>query len=112
MFPLGDDDSGRKTTPIVTYILIALNVAFFLVELSNGDEFISKWAFVPARFSADPAGNLITVFTAMFMHGSWLHLGGNMLYLWIFGDNVEDRMGPVRFSIFYVLCGIAAGIVH
>src|SRR3569833_1675381 len=97
MFLLGVDDSARRTTPIVTYVLIALNVAFFLVELSNGDEFISKWAFVPARFSAEPAGNLITVFTAMFMHGSWLHLGGNMLYLWIFGDNVEASFGHAKY---------------
>jgi membrane associated rhomboid family serine protease len=112
MFPIGDDDSERRTTPIVTYVLIALNVAFFLVELSNGDDFISKWAFVPARFSADPAGNLITVFTAMFMHGSWLHLGGNMLYLWIFGDNVEDSFGHAKYLVFYLLAGIAATVAQ
>ena len=108
MFPLGDDDSERRTTPVVTYVLIALNLAVFLLELSNGDDFIQQWAFVPARFSADPGGNLVTVFTAMFMHGSWLHLGGNMLYLWIFGDNVEDAFGHTKYLVFYLLAGIAA----
>src|SRR5450631_4160246 len=108
MFPLGDDDSERRSTPIVTYALIALNLAFFLVELSNGDDFINQWAFVPARFSADPVGNLVNIFTAMFMHGSWLHLGGNMLYLWIFGDNVEDSFGHAKYLLFYLLAGIAA----
>ena len=108
MFPLGDDNSMRRSTPYVTYILIAINVAVFLLELQNSDEFIKRLAFVPARFSADEAGNLPTIFTAMFMHGSWLHLGGNMLYLWIFGDNVEDRFGHFKFLIFYLLTGIAA----
>jgi membrane associated rhomboid family serine protease len=108
MFPLGDDNSMRRSTPYVTYILIAINVAVFLLELQNSDEFIKRWAFVPARFSADEAGNIPTIFTAMFMHGSWLHLGGNMLYLWIFGDNVEDRFGHFKFLIFYLLTGIAA----
>ena len=81
----------------VACILIAINVAVFLLELQSGDAFIQKWAFVPSRYAADPAGQAITLLTAMFMHGGWLHLGGNMLYLWIFGDNVEDRFGPVRF---------------
>jgi membrane associated rhomboid family serine protease len=108
MFPLGDDNSLRRTTPVVTYVLIVINVAVFLLELQNGEEFIQQWAFVPARFSADPATNIPTIFTAMFMHGGWLHLGGNMLYLWIFGDNVEDRFGHIKFLIFYLLTGIAA----
>jgi membrane associated rhomboid family serine protease len=108
MFPIGDDDSQRRTLPYVTYVLIAINVLFFLLELQNGDEFIHKWAFVPQRFAADPAGQLPTVFSAMFMHGSWLHLGGNMLYLWIFGDNVEDSFGHVKYLLFYLLAGIAA----
>lgn len=108
MFPLRDDNSARRSTPFVTYALILVNVLVFLLELQNGDEFIQNWAFIPARFSADPAGNLPTVFTAMFMHGGWLHLGGNMLYLWIFGDNVEDRFGHGKFLVFYLLAGIAA----
>lgn len=108
MFPLGDDNSTRRLTPFVTYTLIAINVAVFLLELQNGDEFIRQWAFVPARFAADPAGDLVTIFTAMFMHGSWMHLGGNMLYLWIFGDNVEDNFGHAKYLFFYLLAGIAA----
>jgi membrane associated rhomboid family serine protease len=108
MFPIGDDNSARRTFPVVTYALIALNVLFFFVELSGGDPFIEKWAFVPSRFLANPFGDFLTVFTAMFMHAGWVHLGGNMLYLWIFGDNVEDRFGHLKFIIFYLLCGIAA----
>ena len=108
MFPIGDDDSTRRSWPIVTVVLIAINVAVFLLELQLGDAFIQKWAFVPSRFAADPASQWPTLFTAMFMHGGWLHLGGNMLYLWIFGDNVEDRFGPVRYLIFYFVAGLAA----
>src|SRR5687768_3705376 len=108
MLPIGDDNTGRRITPIVTYILIALNVVFFLVEMNGGEAFIQRWAFVPRRFLADPAGDFATLFTAMFMHAGWLHLLGNMLYLWIFGDNVEDRFGHAKFVIFYLVCGIAA----
>ncbi len=108
MFPIGDDNSARRTFPLVTYALIALNVLFFFVELSGGDAFIGKWAFVPSRFLGNPSGDLLTLFTSMFMHAGWVHLGGNMLYLWIFGDNVEDRFGHVVFTIFYLLCGLAA----
>ena len=108
MLPIGDDDSSRRTFPFVTYVLVALNVLFFFVELSGGDAFVGKWAFVPSRFLADPFGDSPTLLTSMFMHAGWLHLGGNMLYLWIFGDNVEDRFGHVKFTIFYLLCGFAA----
>ena len=108
MLPIGDDNTGRRITPVVTYILIALNVVFFLVEMNGGDAFIQRWAFVPRRFLADPAGDFATLFTAMFMHAGWLHLLGNMLYLWIFGDNVEDRFGHAKFVIFYLVCGVAA----
>lgn len=108
MMPLGDDNTGRRITPIVTYVLIALNVLVFFLELNNGEAFIQRWAFVPRRFLADPVGDSITLFTAMFMHAGWLHLLGNMLYLWIFGDNVEDRLGHGLFLVFYILCGLAA----
>jgi len=93
MLPIGDDNSARKIVPLVTYALLIINIIVFLIELSGGNAFIEKWAFVPTRFRADPAGDFLTLFTAMFMHGGWLHLGSNMLYLWIFGDNVEDRFG-------------------
>jgi membrane associated rhomboid family serine protease len=108
MFPIGDDDSSRRTVPVVTYALIVLNVLFFFVELAGGDAFIMKWAFVPSRFLANPAADFLTLFTSMFMHAGWLHLAGNMLYLWIFGDNVEDRFGHLKFLIFYLLCGLLA----
>jgi len=108
MFPIGDDDSARRTVPLVTYSLIALNILFFFVELNGGDAFVGKWAFVPRRFLANPLDDFLTLFTSMFMHAGWAHLGGNMLYLWIFGDNVEDRFGHSKFTIFYILCGIAA----
>jgi membrane associated rhomboid family serine protease len=108
MMPIGDDNSARRTLPLVTYALIALNVLFFLVELSGGDPFIMKWSFIPSRFLANPGADFLTLFTSMFMHAGWVHLGGNMLYLWIFGDNVEDRFGHVKFIIFYLLCGLAA----
>ena len=108
MFPIGDENEGRRSLPVVTYTLIALNVLFFFVELNGGDAFIRQWAFIPQRFGQDPASNVPTIFTAMFMHGGWLHLGGNMLYLWIFGDNIEDEFGPAKFLFFYLACGIAA----
>ena len=108
MFPIGDDNSARRTLPVVTYALILLNVLFFFVELSGGDPFIQQWSVVPRRLLANPAGDFPTVFTSMFMHAGWVHLLGNMLYLWIFGDNVEDNFGHVKFLVFYLLCGVAA----
>jgi len=108
MFPIGDDDSSRRTVPLVTYALIVLNVLFFLLEQGGGEKFIMQWAFVPSRFLANPFSDFLTLFTSMFMHAGWVHLGGNMLYLWIFGDNVEDRFGHVKFIVFYFLCGLLA----
>jgi membrane associated rhomboid family serine protease len=112
MFPIGDDDSAERSVPVVTYALIALNVIFFFVELSGGEPFIERWSVVPRRLTQNPGADFITVFTSMFMHGGWLHLGGNMLYLWIFGDNVEDRFGHAKFALFYLLCGIAATVAQ
>ena len=108
MLPIGDDNSARRTVPVVTYALIAVNVLFFLVELSAGEDFIRQWSVIPRELLANPVGEFITIFTAMFMHGGWLHLLSNLLYLWIFGDNVDDRLGHAKFLLFYVLCGIAA----
>lgn len=108
VFPIGDDNSARRSVPIVTYLLIVINVLVFLLELNRGTDFIRTWAFIPREFGARPAAEFQTIFSAMFMHGGWVHLFGNMLYLWIFGDNVEDNFGSLRFLLFYILCGIAA----
>lgn len=108
MIPIGDDNSTRKEVPIVTYALILINILVFLLELSRGEQFIMDWAFVPNRFLSNPAANFPTLFTSMFMHAGWGHIIGNMIYLWIFGDNVEDRLGKVPFLIFYLFCGLAA----
>ena len=93
VFPLGDDNSARRTMPVVTIGHIALNVVFFLVELNGGDAFIRQWAFIPGQFGQNPAGEAHTVFTAMFMHGGcapW----GNMLYLWISETTSRTSSGP------------------
>jgi membrane associated rhomboid family serine protease len=121
MFPI-QDDAPRRGVPLATYLLIALNVAVFLVEISLPkpilEEVISLFGVVPARFTdptwPNPWGSFkyLTLFTCMFFHGGWIHLIGNMWTLWIFGDNVEDRMGSLRFVVFYFLCGLAASLVH
>ena len=108
MIPLRDIIPSR-TTPVVTIALITINVLVFLYELSLGravDAFTLYWGLVPAAFS------WVTVLTSMFLHGGFLHVAGNMLYLWIFGDNVEDRMGHGRFLVFYLLCGVAAALAQ
>ena len=123
MFPIGDDDVKGGFPPIVTWALIALNVGAFLLEISRPEAalqtFIEAWGVVPREYSAaqDLAPMIAapfwsTLFTSMFLHGGWMHLGGNMLYLWIFGDNIERASGPVKFLIFYLVCGLAASAAH
>lgn len=108
MMPMGDDNSLRKSTPVITYLLVALNMLMFILELAGGETFVMQWAFIPSRFLTDSVANIPTLFSAMFMHAGIAHLVGNMLYLWIFGDNVEDRFGKLPYLIFYLVCGIAA----
>jgi len=109
MIPLRDVIPSR-TTPVVTIGLILVNTAVFVYELTLGDRefalFLRSHGLVPA--SASP----LTAITSMFIHGGLLHFGGNMLYLWIFGDNVEDRMGHDRFLVFYLVCGTAAAALQ
>ena len=108
MIPLRDVIPSR-TTPYVTIGIIVLNALMFLWELSVGsqiDQFLFTFGLIPADFMWS------RVLTSMFVHGGWLHVGGNMLYLWIFGDNVEDRMGHGRFIVFYLLCGITAALAQ
>jgi membrane associated rhomboid family serine protease len=124
MFPIGDDDVPGGGSRLVTLALVAANVLAFFLELSRPSEgalqsFIQAWGVVPREYSAGadlapriPLPFWSTLVTSMFLHGGWMHLGGNMLYLWIFGDNLEKVMGHVRFLIFYLLCGVAAGLAH
>ncbi|MBE0475831.1 MAG: rhomboid family intramembrane serine protease [Coriobacteriia bacterium] len=116
MIPLRDENPTRRF-PWVTVALIAANVAMFAYQVSLGPgivEFVTRWAFVPARFFGAPwdPRQWLTVFAAMFMHAGLLHIGGNMLYLWIFGNNVEDRLGRPRFIGFYLLAGVAATLAQ
>ena len=136
LIPIGDDNSERKTTPYVTYALLAANVAVFVLwqGLSANNRFTMGYSVVPFELShgrdlidsvplggnsryaipqaPGPSPIFLTVLSAMFMHGSIMHLGGNMLYLWIFGDNLEDAMGHFKFFVFYILCGIIATVAH
>jgi len=100
------DENVAKSFPAVTYALIAINVAAFLWSLSDFEHTISAYGFVPADFV------LLTLFTSMFLHGGFGHIFGNMWYLYLFGDNVEDRFGKVKYVIFYLLSGLAAALVH
>lgn len=117
MIPLHDDNPTRRI-PWLTILLIAANAAAFAWELSmppaDLSAFLTRWGFVPARFLDSPLdpGEMVTLVTATLLHAGWLHLIGNMLYLWIFGNNVEDRLGPLRFALFYTLCGSAATLVQ
>ena len=135
LFPIGDDNSDRRTTPYVVYGLIAANVLVFLVQMAAGDRFTGGYAAVPYEIThgtdltnvvpiATPDGTFalqqypgpapiyLTLLTSMFMHGSLMHIAGNMLYLWIFGDQVEDLLGHLRFLAFYLLCGLIADAAH
>jgi rhomboid family protein len=124
MFPVGDDQVAGGPPKLITVGLIILNVLAFLLELGQGSEgalqsFIQAWGVVPREYTTGhdiaptiPLPFWTTLLTSMFLHGGWMHLGGNMLYLWIFGDNLEKVMGHARFLIFYLVCGIAAAITH
>ena len=112
LFPIGDNNSSRRVVPVVTYGLIALNVLVFLLEMSQGEPFIRRWSVAPRQLVANPAEELPTIFTSMFMHAGWMHLLGNMLFLWIFGDNVESRLGRARYLGFYLACGIVATLAQ
>ena len=114
MIPLRDTIPSR-TYPIVNLLLIAANAAVFVYELSLGGalhRFLTTYGLVPLRFHALGAGAVMPLVTSMFLHSSWLHLLGNMLFLYIFGDNVEDRLGHVRYLLFYLLAGVAAGLAQ
>jgi membrane associated rhomboid family serine protease len=151
LFPIGDDNQGRLTTPVVVYTLIALNFIVFLVlqqaGTDGGARFTYGYSVVPYEIThgvdllepvvirdspltdsaprnrlnrqplaipeaPGPSPIYLTLLSAMFMHGGWMHIIGNMLYLWIFGDNIEDNFGHVKFVIFYLICGFAASFAQ
>lgn len=115
MIPLYDTVRIRKF-PFINILLIAVNVLAFLYELQLGpsalERFIFAWGLVPAHLTSDPSGTWMTIFTAMFLHGGWFHLISNMWFLYIFGDNVEARMGGMRYLVFYLLSGVAAALLQ
>ena len=141
LFPIGDDNNDRHTTPFINYVLILLNIFVFVYwqELGRNIPFTFAWSTVPAEILSGrrycnrcqivrdpitgdaiempglqptPVSVYLTLFTSMFMHGGIAHIAGNMLFLWIFGDNLENAMGHRRYLFFYLLCGILAGLSH
>jgi len=125
MLPIGDDDSDRRMAPLVNYALIAANILVFvfLQGMGGNEKFTYAYSTVPAEIltGKDIAAGVLeptpipvyfTLITSMFMHGGWAHLLGNMLFLWVFGDNIENRIGHLRYLIFYLVCGIIASLSH
>jgi membrane associated rhomboid family serine protease len=114
LFPIGDDNIERGKFPLFSYGFLALNIYIFIQQagMPTGVEaaFVETYGAIPAEISRGI--DLQTLVTSMFLHGSWMHLIGNMLYLWIFGDNIESTVGHVRFVIFYLLGGLAAGLAQ
>ncbi len=141
MIPIADDDSDRIRTPYINYLFIAINIFVFIYyqQLGTNLSFTYSYATVPAEivsgrdivtgatYVSDPVGGdmvripglgitmipvWLTLITSMFMHGGIAHLAGNMLYLWVFGDNLEDKLGHLRYFVFYLLCGVIASLTH
>ena len=135
VIPLGDERTGRDLTPYVVFGLIATNALVWLLQLSLGDSFTNGYATVPFEIThgqdlvgtqtiavggqsititetAGPTPIYLTLLTSMFMHGGWMHILGNMLYLWIFGDQIESLLGHGRFLLFYLACGLAASVAQ
>jgi membrane associated rhomboid family serine protease len=115
MIPLRDTNRSRYF-PVMNWILIGINVLVFIFELglSNGElqNFVNEYALVPSRLQSQPTTFAITIFTSMFMHAGWFHILSNMWILFIFGDNVEDRMGPIPYLVFYLAGGVAAALLQ
>jgi len=110
MIPLGDDSRQPSRFPIVTIAIIVVNAFVFFLELSGGEAFVKQWSVIPADVSA--GRHLVTLVTAMFMHAGWLHIIGNMVFLWAFGPEIEDAMSRPRFLMFYLLTGLAASVAQ
>jgi membrane associated rhomboid family serine protease len=115
MFPIGDENRRGHVTPVVNYVLIAINVAVFFYQIQLGSqgaiqEFINRYGVIPTEITGRQ--DLFTLLTSMFLHGGWAHIIGNMLFLWVFGDNVEDAFGHGWYLVFYLLTGLAASAAH
>jgi membrane associated rhomboid family serine protease len=114
VFPIGDDNVKGAGPSYVTYLFIAINVVVFLFQVtldpSATQSFINRWGVIPVEILQ--GNQLLTLLTSMFLHGGWLHLIGNMLFLWVFGDNIEHTLGHVGFAVFYLAGGLAASMAH
>src|ERR1700726_3746476 len=106
MIPLGDASRRPVHLPVVTALLILVNGFVFVLELMGGDAFVATWSAIPADIVT--GRDWITILTAMFMHGSWMHIIGNMVFLWAFGPEIEDAMNPLRYLVFYLVGGLVA----
>ena len=106
MIPLGDASRRPASVPVVTGLIIFVNVCVFIAELMRGDAFVLQWSAIPAQITS--GHHLITILTAMFMHGIWSHIIGNMVFLWAFSPEIEDAMGRGRYLAFYLLGGLVA----
>jgi membrane associated rhomboid family serine protease len=106
MIPLQDETRRPVAFPIVTVSIIVINCVAFVLELTGGEEFVTKWSVIPAEITA--GHHLVTLLTSMFMHGSWSHIVGNMIFLWAFGPEIEDAMNPLRYAAFYLIGGVVA----
>ncbi|MEZ4910892.1 MAG: rhomboid family intramembrane serine protease [Saprospiraceae bacterium] len=109
-FPIGDTQVQGGYKPIVSYSFIAINVLIFLIQVSTEGNLICEFSTIPADIVK--GDHYLTLLTSMFMHGSWMHLIGNMLFLWVFADNIEAKIGSVKFLVFYLLGGLAASFAH
>ena len=108
--PLRDVTRRPAHRPVITVLIIAANAFVFFLELAGGDAFINRWSVIPANIVA--GRDWITIFTAMFMHGGWMHIIGNMVFFWAFGPEIEDAMGPFRYLGFYLLSGVIASFAQ
>src|SRR5579864_8465711 len=110
LIPLADASRQPARSPVVTRGIIVVNVLVFLLEMAGGEPFVRQWSVIPADIAA--GRHWITILTAMFMHAGWMHIIGNMVFLWAFGPEIEDSMGPPRYLAFYLLSGLAAALAQ
>jgi membrane associated rhomboid family serine protease len=123
LLPLSDDNTGRRSTPYIVYLFLAINILVFILQFTQGDRFTLGYAAVPYEIinntdlvgprggipqAPGPAPIWLTLFSSMFMHGGFMHIASNMLFLWVFGDNIEDNFGHIKFVVFYLICGLIA----